>query len=197
MLQRHTIVLRELNQQRRYPAESRCPSILPTRSKGICLQGTTTATAIQKRHLKSELALLQTQSRLFHLVQFDKFWRIFLKDCIEVQERKIFVLGAFYLSRNSGNSGRDMVMKHMFSGRSTRKFLGTSAILERQPSFPVGNFRWKCMFHLRIIGYSRRYLCYHLEFWGGDESINESKLSQMEHVIHSIDLFMEISERFW
>ena len=53
------------------------------------------------------------------------------------------------------------------------------------------------MFHLRIIISYRRYLCHHLEFGGGDESINESNLSQMEHVIHSIDLFMEISERFW
>ena len=29
----------------------------------------------RKRHLKSEVALLQTLSRLFHLVQFVKYWQ--------------------------------------------------------------------------------------------------------------------------
>ena len=67
------------------------------------------------------------------------------------KEKENRCLGAFHLSRNSGNSGRDMEIKHTFWGRSTGKFLGISAILERWPSFPVGNFRWKCMFHLRII----------------------------------------------
>ena len=32
---------------------------------------------LRKHHLKSEFALLQTLTRLFHLVQFVKFWRIF------------------------------------------------------------------------------------------------------------------------
>ena len=34
---------------------------------------------LRKRHLKSEFALLQTLSRLFHLVYFVKCWRMFLK----------------------------------------------------------------------------------------------------------------------
>ena len=34
---------------------------------------------LQKRHLKSEFALLQTLSRLLHLVYFVKCWRMFLK----------------------------------------------------------------------------------------------------------------------
>ena len=34
---------------------------------------------LRKHHLKSEFGLLQTLSRLFHLVQFVKCWRIFLK----------------------------------------------------------------------------------------------------------------------
>jgi len=34
---------------------------------------------LQKRHLKSEFALLQTLLRIFHLVQFVKCWRIFLE----------------------------------------------------------------------------------------------------------------------
>ena len=33
---------------------------------------------LRKRHLKSDLALLQICSRLFHLVQYVKFWQIFL-----------------------------------------------------------------------------------------------------------------------
>ena len=32
---------------------------------------------LRKRHLKSEFALLQTLSRLFHLVYFVKFWQTF------------------------------------------------------------------------------------------------------------------------
>ena len=34
---------------------------------------------IQKSHLKSEFVLLQTLPRLFHFVQFDKCWQIFLE----------------------------------------------------------------------------------------------------------------------
>ena len=34
---------------------------------------------VRKRHSKSEFALLQTLSRLFHLVQFVKFWQMFLE----------------------------------------------------------------------------------------------------------------------
>ena len=46
------------------------------------------------KHLRSEFALLETSSRLFHLVQFLKtslgnlFWSSILKECIEVQEKK-------------------------------------------------------------------------------------------------------------
>ena len=34
---------------------------------------------LRKRHLKSEFALLQTLSRLFHLVYFSKCWQMFLE----------------------------------------------------------------------------------------------------------------------
>ena len=98
------------------------------------------------------------------------------------------VLGAFHLSRNSGNSGRD-VYGNTFSGRSTLKFLGWNF-----GKVPFETFRWKCLFHLRIIISYRLFrhgdICATvLNF--GDESINESNLSQMAHVIHSIDLFMD------
>ena len=34
---------------------------------------------LQKRHLKSEFTLLQTLSRLFHLVQYVECWQFFVK----------------------------------------------------------------------------------------------------------------------
>ena len=34
---------------------------------------------LRRRHLKSEVALLRTLSRLFHLVQFVKCWQFFLE----------------------------------------------------------------------------------------------------------------------
>ena len=43
---------------------------------------------LQKRHLKSEFAPLQTLLRLFHLVYFVKCWSWILKECIKVQEKK-------------------------------------------------------------------------------------------------------------
>ena len=56
---------------------------------------------VRKRNLKSKFALLQTLSRLFHLVQVvSKCWQIFrswiLKDCIKVQEtkKKVVVLSS-------------------------------------------------------------------------------------------------------
>ena len=52
---------------------------------------TTTATAT-KRHSKSEFALQQILSRLFHLAYLVKCWQFFcswiLKDCIKGQEKK-------------------------------------------------------------------------------------------------------------
>ena len=41
---------------------------------------------LRKRHLKSEVALLQTLSRLFHLVQFVKCWKFFL----ELNSKKLY-----------------------------------------------------------------------------------------------------------
>ena len=34
---------------------------------------------LRRRHLKSEVALLRTLSRLFHLIQFVKCWQFFLE----------------------------------------------------------------------------------------------------------------------
>ena len=56
-----------------------------------------TATAIRKRHLKSEFALLQTLSRLFHLVYFVK--------CIKVQEKKKKVVVLCSRPRQNVNLG--------------------------------------------------------------------------------------------
>ena len=56
-----------------------------------------TATAIRKRHLISEFALLQTLSRLFHLVYFVK--------CIKVQEKKKKVVVLCSRPRQNVNLG--------------------------------------------------------------------------------------------
>ena len=79
-----------------------------------------TATAIRKRHLNSEFALLQTLSRLFHLVYFVK--------CIKVPEKKKKVvvlcsrprqnvnLGTFTLyMRNSGKEMYKTCVMHVES----------------------------------------------------------------------------------
>ena len=54
---------------------------------------------IQKSHLKSESVLLQTLPRLFHFVQFDKFWRIFL----EINSKGL------YQSSGKGEENRSLV----------------------------------------------------------------------------------------
>ena len=43
--------------------------------------------SLRKRHLKSVVAMFQTYSRLFYLIQFVKSWSWVLKDCIEVQKK--------------------------------------------------------------------------------------------------------------
>ena len=57
------------------------------------------------------------------------------------------------------------------------------------------------MFHLLIIISYRLfkaiYICATIFNFGDKSMINESNLRQMEHVLHSIDFFIEISERFW
>ena len=42
-----------------------------------------------------------------------------------------------------------------------------------------------------VPGYSRRYLCHF-----ADESVKEWNLCQMEHVLNSMDLTMEVSQSF-
>ena len=80
---------------------------------------------LQKRHLKSELAPLQTLSRLFHLVYFVKCWQMFLelnsKGLYQSsgKEKKVVVLcsrprqnvnsGTFTLQ--SGNDSKEMYKK--------------------------------------------------------------------------------------
>ena len=54
---------------------------------------------IQKSHLKSEFVLLQTLPRLFHFVQFDKFWRISL----EINSKGL------YQSSGKGEENRSLV----------------------------------------------------------------------------------------
>ena len=71
--------------------------------------GENTQRLLQKRHLISVLALLQTLSRLFHLVQFFKCYQISLKlnskGYIEVQEKKKKVAVLCFRSSEDGTKG--------------------------------------------------------------------------------------------
>ena len=49
---------------------------------------------LRKRHLKSEVALLQTLSRLFHLVQFVKCWQFFL----ELNSKRLILVSSVFVS---------------------------------------------------------------------------------------------------
>ena len=58
------------------------------------------------------------------------------------------------------------------------------------------------MFHLRVFTRNHQFQAIHgdicvaiLNF--GDESMKKWNLCQMEHVLHSIDLSMEVSQSFW
>ena len=58
------------------------------------------------------------------------------------------------------------------------------------------------MFHLLVFARNHHFQVIHgdicttiLNF--GDESINEWNFFQMEHVLHSMDLYMEVLESFW
>ena len=94
--------------------------------------------------------------------------------------RKIGILflwtwGAFHLLRNSENSSWDVDGTHVFRAFHWKVPGNNWNFKKGSPScFPVGNFRWKSMFHLRVFTrnhrqfqaiQARRYLCYHLEFW--------------------------------
>ena len=57
---------------------------------------------LRKRHLKSEFALLQTLSRLFHLVQFVKCWQFFLE------------LNSKILYQSSGKKRNSLSCVHVF-----------------------------------------------------------------------------------
>ena len=55
------------------------------------------------------------------------------------------------------------------------------------------------MFHLRVFTRNHQFLAFHGDICAiifGDESISEWNLCQVEHVLHSMDLSMEVSERF-
>ena len=70
------------------------------------------------------------------------------------------------------------------------------------PVFLLETFQWKCMFHLRVFKRNHQFQAIHsdvcvtiLNF--GDESMKEWNLCLMEHVLHSMDLSMKVSQIFW
>ena len=124
------------------------------------------------------------------------------------QNRDTFPLnviwGAIHLQRNSENSSWDVNGTHVF-----RAFLwkvpGNNGNLKKVVLFS----RWKISgekacsiyeFSQGITGSSRLFkhgdICATILNFG-DERINEWNLCQMEHILHSMDLSMEVSESFW
>ena len=65
---------------------------------------------LRKRPLKSELALLQTLLGLFHLVQFDKCWQIFL----ELNSKRL-----------DQSSGKEKGSRRLVRTSSTKREIGT------------------------------------------------------------------------
>ena len=107
--------------------------------------------------------------------------------------------GAFHLSRNSG---WDANRTHVFLAfhwkipgnkwnfekvalSSRRKLSGGNACSIDEFSQGITSSRlFTAIFCATILNF-------------GDESINKWNLCQMEHVLHSMDLSMDVSERFW
>ena len=111
------------------------------------------------------------------------------------------IWGAFHLLRNSENSIRDVNGTHVFWAYQVP---GNNWNFRKVVLF----YRWKissekaCSIHefsQGVTGSSRIFTAISvlpvLNF--GDERINEWNLCQMEHILHSMDLSMEVSERFW
>ena len=97
-----------------------------------------------------------------------------------------------------------MLMEHTFSGHSMGKFPGIRGILKRWSCFSVGNFpvklraRWKaCSIYEFSHARNHQFLAIHGDICAticGEESITEWNLGQMEHVLHSMDLSIEVSD---
>ena len=82
---------------------------------------------LRKRHLKSELALLQTQSRLIHLVQFVKCWQIILEFkskglyCSSRKEKESRCLVSTYESSEKCESGKFHVVVVQWRQRNVQE----------------------------------------------------------------------------
>ena len=73
---------------------------------------------LRKRHLKSEVALLQTLSRLFHRVKFVKFWQFFLELNSKRLYRRKSLSCAHVLNISTSQScsdGKEMYKKAWFT----------------------------------------------------------------------------------
>ena len=114
------------------------------------------------------------------------------------------IWGALHLLRNTGNSGWDVNGTHVFRAFHW-KVPGNNWNFKKVILFS----RWKISgekacsiyeFSQGITGSSRLFkhgdICATILNFG-DERINEWNLCQMEHILHSMDLSMEVSESFW
>ena len=74
----------------------------------------------RKRHLKSEFALLQTLSHIFHLVQFIKCWQIFL----ELNSKRLY--------RSSGKEKESRCLVFTSSTKREIRHFHVVAVQQRQ-----------------------------------------------------------------
>ena len=112
------------------------------------------------------------------------------------------IKGAFHFPRNSANSGWDVNGTHVFQAFQWKvarnKWNFEKVVLFSRWKLSGGN-EWSIYEFSQGITSSR--LCRaksvpaNLNF--GDESIDGWNWRQIEHVLHSMDLSMEVSESFW
>ena len=79
---------------------------------------------LRKRHLKSEVALLQTLSRLFHLVQFVKCWKFFL----ELNSKKLYQSSESCGLVFTSSTKREIMHFHVLDVQWRQRNLGKSVM---------------------------------------------------------------------
>ena len=121
-----------------------------------------------KRHLKSEVALLQTLSRLFHLVHFVKCWQLFL----ELNSKRLY--------RSSGKEKRKSwsfvhvlhkAYFHVVDVQWHQRNVQKSVIHVQSCCFANLNLSLFC----RSRSWRRRHLCWNSLFWRKRDDHSRSK----------------------
>ena len=91
---------------------------------------------LRKRHLKSEVALLQTLSRLFHLVQFVKCWQSFL----ELNSKRMY--------RRSGKEKESQCL--VFTSSKKREIFTSSLCSDGKKNVQISTMQSYCFVYLNL-----------------------------------------------